>query len=301
MELEILKLVYDYSVNVKLVDKNFIDKIIEIVVLNKSLNNYVCSVQFTDKLDKNDYRVTCAAYDSFNMNILVDYEAIQIVMENISYYDQLFHTLEQVMFRNLTITQYILHELEHAFQNKQADNKSDDSIEAKLIKAGFVLDRAMKNPRFLTALFSGKIPAQYFNIYVLRDRELYEKYYQLNPTERLAQVNSFKTIINSIEPIKDYISNLYEFKQASLIEEMLNGYQDSWDQGSCPTQVYLFGIRQSKVWTELDFYSQESSQLIKNVSGKYDLDKRLSLGLPVSHDEYNTMNEWLENTNKFSI
>lgn len=301
MELEILKLIYDYSVNGKLVDVKFIDKIIEIVVSKKSLNNYVRSVQLTNKLDKNDYGVACAAYDLLNMKILVDYESIQIVMENESYYDQLFHTLEQVMFRNLTITQYILHELEHAFQNKQADNKSDDSIEAKLVNASFALEQAMKNPRFLTALLNGEIPAKDFIAYMIQNKELYKQYYRLNPTERLAQVNSFRTITNSIEPIKEYIPNLYEFKQASLIEEMLRGYQDSWDQGSCPTQVYLFGTGKSTVWNELDFYSQDSSQLMKNVCHKYDLARRLSLGLPVSYDEYNTTDEWLQGTNKFSI
>ena len=301
MELEILKLIYDYSVNGKLVDSKFIDKIIEIVVSRKSLNNYVRNVRFTNKLEKNDYAVVCAAYSPLSMEMLVDYESIQIAMENRSYYDQLFHSLEQIMFRNLTIAQYILHELEHAFQNKQADNKSDNSIEAKLVNASIVLEQAMKNPRVLNALLKGEIPAQDFIIYTLQNRELYKQYYALNPIERLAQVNSFRTIVDSIEPIKEYIPNLYEFKQASLVEEMLRGYTDSWNQGICPTQVYLFGTRQSNVWSELDFYDQDSGQLMKNVSDKYNLARRLSLGLPVSYDEYNSSNEWLQSTNKFNI
>ena len=301
MELEILKLVYDYSINGKLVDTKFVEKIIEIVVSKKSLNNYVRSVQFTDQLYKDDYRVVCAAYDLLNMRILIDYESIQIDMESRSYYDQLFHKLEQVMFKNLTITQYILHELEHAYQNKQTDNKADDSIEAKLINASFVLEQAMKNPRFLTALLNGKIPAQDFIACMIQNRELYKQYYHLNPTERLAQVNSFRTIINSIDPIKKYIPNLYEFEQASLLEEMLSGYQDSWNQGCCPTQVYLLGIGRSKVWNGFDFYSQDSSQLMKNVCEKYNLVRRLSLGLPVSYDEYTATDELLQGTNKFNI
>lgn len=52
MELEIVKLIYDYSANGKLVDSKFIDKIIEIVVSKKSLNNYVRNVRFTNKLEK---------------------------------------------------------------------------------------------------------------------------------------------------------------------------------------------------------------------------------------------------------
>lgn len=301
MELEILKLIYDYSINGKLVDKKFIYKIIEIVVSKKSLNYYVRSVQFTNELYKNDYKVTSAIYDTLSMTILIDYESIQIVMEDNSFYDQLFCTLEQIMFRNLTITQIILHELEHAFQNKQFDDKFDNSIEAKLVKASLVLDEVIKNPGFLPAILNGKIPVQDFIAYMKQNKKLYYKYYHLNPTERLAQVNSIETILHSIESIKENIPNLYEFILASLIEEMLKGYKDSWKKGICPTQVYLFGIGQDNVWNELDFYRQDSSQLMENVYRKYNLARRLSLGLPVSHAEYNDVNKHLQHTNKFSI
>lgn len=63
MELEILKLIYDYSVNGKLVDLKFIDKITEIVVSKRSLSDYVRNVQFTNKLEKNDYAVVSASYN----------------------------------------------------------------------------------------------------------------------------------------------------------------------------------------------------------------------------------------------
>lgn len=301
MELEILKLIYDYSIKGKLVDSKFIDKLIEIVVSKKSLNDYVRNVRFTNKLDKNNNGVSCATYSPLTMEVLLDYESMQIVMENRSYYEPLFGGLEQIMFRNLTITQIILHELEHAYQNKQADNNMDNSIERKMINASFMLEQAMKNPKFLTAILKGEIPSKEVLIYILQNRELYKQYYELNPTERLAQINSFRIIVNSIEPIKKYIPNLYEFENASLVEEMLSGYSESWYQGICPTQVYLFGTRQNKVWSEFDFYDHDPSQLIKNVSHEYSLARRLQLGLPISCDEYDTTNGWLQSTNKFNI
>lgn len=301
MEIDILKLIYDYSVNGKLVDLAFINIIIEIVVSKKSLNNYVRNVQFTNKLEKNDYSVACAAYNPFTREILVDYESVQIAIENSSYYDCLFTTLEQIMFRNLTITQYILHELEHAFQNKQTDDKSDDSLEAKLINASLVLEQTINNPSVMKAFLRGEILAKDLAIYILQNRELYKQYYSFNPSERLAQVYSFRTIVDLIAPMKERVPNLYEFNQASLIEEMLRGYTDSWNQGICPTEVYLFGIGQGNVWSELDFYDQDSNQLLRNVSDSFDLGRRLALGLPVSINEYNACNDWLQSTNKFSI
>ncbi len=301
MELEILKLIYDYSINGRLVDKIFINKIIEIVVKKKDLNNYIRNVYYTNSLEKNDNGVVCAAYSTIRKEMVIDFESIKIVIENKSYYDQLFHSFEQIMFRNLTITQFILHEIEHAFQNKQSDNKSDNSIETRLIKACLMIEQAIKNPNFLKGILTKEIPTHDFIVYILQSKKLYEKYYNLNPIERLAQINSFRTIVNSIEPIKQYIPNLYEFKQASLVESALEGYVDSWEQGICPTEVYLSGTRQGNVWLNMDFYDQDSSQLMKNVINKYNLVKRLSLGLPISSIEYNSCNEWLQNTNKFNV
>ena len=82
---------------------------------------------------------------------------------------------------------------------------------------------------------------------------------------------------------------------------MLKGYADSWNQGICPTQIYLFGTRQGKVWSELDFYDADASKLMKNVSDRYPLVRRLSLGLPVNYEEYNSSDGWLHSTNKFNI
>lgn len=301
MELEVLKLIFDYSVKGKLVDSKFIDKIIEMVVSKRHLNDYIRNVRFTNKLEKSSDELYIATYNPLSKQILVDYESIQIDMERRSYYDQLFCSLEQIMFRNLTITQYILHEIEHAFQNKQLDNKSDTSIEVKLVKAGFILSQAIKNPRVLNALLNGKISVQDFINYRQKNIELYKQYYNLDPIERLAQVNSFRIIVDSIEPIKGYIPNLYEFEQASLLEEMLSGYTDSWEHGICPTQVYLFGTRQNHVWFEFDFYDQDPSQLMQDVKNRYNLARRLSLGLPVSYDEYNESYELLQSTNKFNV
>lgn len=272
MELEILKLIYDYSTNGELVDRKFVDKIIEIVVSKKSLDDYVRSVQHTYKLPKDDQGVVCAVYDSLNRELLIDYTSMLIVVGHLGYYNQLFVPLEIIMSKNIKLTQIILHELEHAYQNKQKDNMSDDSIEAKLTRVCFNID------------FSLSL-----------------KLYDYVPTERLANVYSFLTILNSIEPIKESIPNLHEFIQASLIEELLTGYNESLDKGYWPLELFLSKIGQRKVWTEFDFYDQNVDRLIKNVSDKYTFAKSLALGLPVNCDEFNKKAHLLRSMNKYSI
>lgn len=278
MESEILALIYDYSVKGKLVDLKFIDKLIEIVVLRRDLNNYVQNVQFINELTKSPQEVTLGSYNPFTMTISIDYESIKIAMECERFYYSLFTTSEQVWFRNLFITKVILHELEHAFQNKQVANELDDSIETKLVRACSVLEWLKKRMKIVNLIDEDPL-AEY--------DKLYNQYYHVNPSERLAEINSLKTIVNSLGQIKKRIPELYKAECVSLLNEMLREYLEDRNKCiSCPTQVYLLGTKQDDIWYELDFYSEDYYQLLKNVSDQYSLDRRLSLGLPIDYDEH---------------
>ena len=114
---------------------------------------------------------------------------------------------------------------------------------------------------------------------------LYNEYYEINPMERMAQINSYRTIINCLESIKKQIPMLFTFNHAALAAEKIRGYESSWQEGLCPTHVYLKNTRKEDVWKSFDFYDENKAVLIKKVSNEYDLNKRLLLGLPVSPDE----------------
>lgn len=296
MEAGILRLIYDYSVKGKIADLKFVDKIIEIIVTKRSLNDYVQNIMFTNQLDKSDDGVVLATYNYSCRKISVDFESIQFLLEYDAKYDSLFNTLEQVMFRNFKITQVILHELEHAYQYMQVDDNLDNSIETKLIKASLELKLAM-NRRIL----SGEISSSDFATYVLQYKELYRQLYTFNPTERLAQVNSFRAVVSSIGVIKDCVPSLYEFESASLNETMLNGYVEAYEEGcASPTQLYLFASGQSKAWSELDFYDDNTEKLENKLRSKYNLGERFKFGLPVSGDEYQKTYSLLLNSNKYN-
>lgn len=298
---KILRLIFQYSKQGKLVDIYFIDKMIELFVSENGLNNYVERVGFTNKYKKENNELVIATYSPFTKDIIIDFESIFMFLENMCYYNQLFNQLEQVMFKNLIITQFILHELEHAVQAKKTDDKTDNSNEAKLICASYIVYKAMKNQKFVNKLAEESKLKEELTNYIKQQREIKDKYYRFIPIERLAQINSFNIILELIEPIKDCVPNLYQFNQASLVEEMIKGYTDAWDLGICPTQVYLYASGQSNVWDSLDFYDSDSERIMKKVSDRYPLEKRLTLGLPINYQEYNKMNDWLQTTNKFNV
>ena len=297
---KILKLIYDYSINCKLVDCNFIDKLIEIVTNERGLETYVKNVEFTSKLDKEESIVTLAAYDFLKKNIIVDYDSVKIFLEHNSYYDSLFTLFEKYMFRNISIVQTILHELEHAYQSKQLDQyQQHPSIEQQLIKASFVLEQALKNPKIIADLLKSNITESQLALYISNYRLLYKQSYQFNPTERLAQINSYKIIGQTLKEIQKYIPNLYEFEEATLTEELLNSYPEAAEYGGCPTQVYLHFNYRDDVWKLFPFYHENPQQLLQNVSAQYNLNDRLTLGLPIKQEEYEGIDNWLHTKNKY--
>ena len=295
MEYEIARLLFDYSLNGKIVDKQYADKLIDIVVNNRNLDDYVSRVTFTNKFKKDDEGIECAKYDPINKLIIVDYESVLLLLDYKSVYEVLFKDIETIMYKNLLITQVLLHELEHANQYKQVDNKLDDSVEKRLCKACLLLGYILKNPELSSKIIDDTLTTEDFKFLIDNHHIMYKRYYQFDPTERMAQVKSYRTIVSAIEPFKIHTQNLYEFENASLVEQMIRGYEDSWNEGVCPTQVYLSAIGRKNTWEGLA--SKENFE----INDQKTLSKRMTYGLPISYGEFDLANDWLRGTNKYNI
>lgn len=280
-EVELLKLIFDYANDNKILDSSGIEKIIEIVVNNEELDNYVRNLIIMNNLSVIQGCTTYAAYDPLDMNILVDFNAIKDLIKVNYRYKELFNGVERRFFYNLVILQVILHELEHAFQYKVIEDKQNDSTESLLLKASLFLSYALKK-NYQEFLFDNGITTQELDYFIQFQRKLYKKYYDFVPSERLAQINSYKMIKRLTELLRAKLPRLYEFYAASFMEQKLKGYLEAYKLGGCPTKVYLFGVKKGDVWTKLDFYDQNENTLMWNVENMYDLSSRMALGLPVS-------------------
>ena len=294
MEVYIFELIYDYSIKGKIVDKVFIDKLVEIVVWGKHLDYYVRKVNITDKLVANANGVIGAEYNLTSMDISIHSGSIQRILEGRSYhYNYSFNSLERIMFKNLSVAQIILHELEHAYQNKQCDMVHDDSTYSKLIQASFLLEKSINDWQILMAIINGRINEKDLSTLLSKYKSLYQQYYRVNPSERLAQIKSYKMIINLLKPIREQVPNLYKFESATLLKEKLKEYSNLWQIGICPTQKFLFGVELESIWYDLDFYNKNVKKLTKKACAKYSLEKRLALGLPISCSEYDSLKQKL--------
>ena len=292
MERDILKLIYDYSRNSRFVDVRFIDKLIELVVRNRSLDSYVKRVAFTNTLRKDNDSIVCAAYDVYGSSVVVDTESFATILNRDDRFDCLFNDIEVFFYRNYKIAQIILHELEHASQFKKSDNENDKSVEAEIIRACLCLNTTLRSSKMQELLRSNDEFNKFFELVLKSHKATYREYYELCPIERLAEIYSHRTLLGSLELIKDITPRLYDFYLTSLAESMLLGYEEAWKEGSCPTQVYLKAIKLEDSWNELDFSDESQTGA---------LNKRLLLGLPVSQSEYDSVNEIVLSSDKHNV
>ena len=119
----------------------------------------------------------------------------------------------------------------------------------------------------------------------LEYKKIYNQYYRVNPIERLADINSYSTLINVLRKFEDDTINLYKYELIQFREVLLRGYELR-DIFLCPTRKYLKGINQSQAWTNFEFYNPNYLKLVANVKRMYSLPVRLKYGLPITIDEH---------------
>ena len=129
MEEKIFNLVYDYAINDKLADESFIEQIILIVTDSRNLGDYVKNIEFSDEIKQDKNVVECARYANILQKITINLESTKIVIEDRLLHKKPYEKFEENLFQNLIIVQFILHELEHAYQYKILDDKEDDTFE----------------------------------------------------------------------------------------------------------------------------------------------------------------------------
>lgn len=74
----ILKIIYDKSINSKIIDINDIDKILELLIDEKQLNNYILNID-VQPIRSN----TLASYSSYSKKITIYLRTIELMLKNI--------------------------------------------------------------------------------------------------------------------------------------------------------------------------------------------------------------------------
>lgn len=261
----LISLIYDYVKNNKVLDRDFINSILDIVINELELNDYVKDSEIIYVPRKNRKRYIMAYYDHFSRVIEVN---LQISLERLKEEAKklrLSH-IETSYFIAKELTEAILHELEHAHQVKKYD-KDGNNLESLIIKGAFAHKNIIRKD-LLFLLMNGYSEKELLTRYKTIKRGI--KYYKYDPLERLADYHA----LNYIKEILKELNVGDRIMLHTYYEECKN-YIRGYELQKEPTKFFLAKVGGLKDWQE-----------IERLSTDCDLKTRLSLGLPITKDEY---------------
>lgn len=268
MNEELLKLYYDYSINGKIADKDYIVKFISIISNYFNFSKYLTSILFVSSEDNTDNKVL-ASYDLNIKKIIYYSDIVDEIVKNNYGYERLVSKKEQIFYKNAIISTILLHELEHISQIKnmlEASNIESDILRlSRLVKTG---DNETYNRNKMNESI-----------------QTYNMFYEFAPEERLAEINAHTDMYRIIEPIKNLVPNVVKTEEILALKNRLKGYKYESKLIS-PTIFYLHSLGKKKDLEKRPWYDVSLKVATKKSQELFELDKRLELGLPINHLEY---------------
>lgn len=277
MQLELARLLYDYSLDNKMINKTYIDKLMDIIINGKGLSDYVKKYEISEK---NSNMTAGYVYSSKKITIYAKkiYENILNEMQ----YTTLLPEDERYLFMNSMMTQIILHELEHANQRKIID--AENNLEADILRlCEFDFHKYEKINK---GLISKKTANSYIAEKIVEYKHNCKALYDYAPHERLAQIKSYQELIDALRLFKDN-SRIIEFEEFYKLGNILNGYKDT----SSPTIDYLNTQGRNEELKSFDWYSDDEDESIKLSQDRYTLRDRMKYGLPIDEKEHQYVKE----------
>ena len=264
------KLLTDYCKKEKATDQEFLYSAINIVSKSRKYGKYLKDVEFSTKEDKN----AVAEYRYFDKKMIV------YPIEN--------NKNKSITSNNIMNLRIVLHELEHVGQFKLCFEGREESIRKNLLRISFEKEFILNEIDNINKFKITKDQLKQLENkvkYVEWLIKMYPKMYQYLPCERMAEIDSFKTILKIIDK-----SSLPEVKKCSseyergLANRNLMGY-DKRVGGMIVSPV-------SNMYRLLEHASNDKESLekakksLESCSEYFDLENRLYLGLPISSLEY---------------
>lgn len=266
---ELLRIVYDYSKKGKILDLNAIESIVDIVVRNRDLNDYVKRINFkkANPLNK-DNELMLMGYNFLNKQINVYCDSLNkfILLNSSLLYNEVYKL-------NFSLLQFILHELEHSNQHKIMDyNNNTLSKLLKITSGGLFnnLDINVVKDKLLSEGFTMKQIITYYE----HQKKQYDEYYDLCLAERLADINSNKDLIKILESEKSKLFDVYIYFYYNWLSNYLRGYKYEIGVLTSPTISYVKKVSPSRL------------DKLKEIDVGSELENRLYYGYPISELEF---------------
>lgn len=240
----ILKIIYDKTIANKILDLKDIEKILEILVVEKRLNDYILNISIQQIRGNN-----LASYSTYTKKITIYAEMINQMVKDIEKNILNINVFEATLYKNLLILQTLLHEVEHANQQKIAYN--DNTLEALIIRLSYLVNNGY-------------------------DENLYE----YCPEERLAEIKTFEEIFILVSCVNKKLITLPNIIEMEKLKRQLRGYHYKNNFVTVPIVDYFTIGNKKELLDTFDL----SNVCLKN----YALNDRCKYGFPISINEYGT-------------
>lgn len=240
----ILKIVYDKTNNNEILNLKDIEKILELLVVEKCLNEYILNIDVQLIRSNN-----LASYSNYTRKITIYTKTIDQMVKDIDNNILNINKFETTLYKNLSILQILLHEIEHANQQKIAYH--NNTLEALIIRLSYLVNNGYD-----------------------------EKLYEFCPEERLAEIKSFEEINTMISYINNKLDLLPNIIETEKLKRQLRGYHYKNNFVTVPIVEYFTIGNKEKLLEAFDL----SNSALNN----YTLNDRYKYGFPISNIEYGT-------------
>lgn len=256
------------------IDESFIAEVIEFVVNALSLNEYVRDYKINNKPWNGSDEILTAEYIYNNKRIKFNLQcALEFYKHNSK--NLRLDSFEKIAIIYDRVIKSLLHELEHANQCKKIIAR-DQSLEGIIISNSNMNTILAINSTYYEKLILAGYSEKEIYLYFAEKERRYNKYYKYDPSERLAEYYSHKTMATILKELGT-LPNISYFECLKLCQNYIKGYID----GVVPTKFYFKMLGLSDFWPKILLQSQN-----------LDFETRVSLGLPISKEEY----KYLEST-----
>lgn len=275
---ELLNLVYTYTINKKVADKEYVTKAIELCIQAFNVSDYVTSYEINSISNNN----VNGGYLINKKSLIIDIQKVIVeVKDRVEKDKQLGIKISEFLdlfIVNLNIIYGVVHELTHAYQYKKClEGKKD--IEREILEVN--LDRN------LVVLRGGKLTLPQILYYRELDSHfLGGPYYEACPSERMAHIRGLefeRDISKLLDP--ELKGNIESYTELRLLNGQIEGYRNY-----SPTAFVTMVNETLKAQCGLPHYNADLSKIEamyreKAKRNHLSFDERYWLGLPITESE----------------
>ena len=242
----IWSIIYNLSVNDRILNIYDIDKILEILIDEKDLSKYISNIE-VQQIRSNKL----ASYSNYYKKIIVYSNVVDRMVNNIEENIKVNNKFTKTAYINLSVLQIILHEVEHANQEKIINH---NTLESFILRIAQIVEQ---------------------------EKQIYE----VNPAERFAEIKSYDDIYEIIS-IDENNKRLKSLIKNDQLQRKIRGYHYCNNKLNSPIELYFVKGKKEHLLSAFDWYSNNSNTYALKVSHLYNEDDTLFYGFPIFEKNY---------------